>query len=50
MVKVLLLIAVLYCVFAPPRWDLAIRWKEANMRWAERLRKEKQERKNAKEG
>jgi hypothetical protein len=41
MLDYLLIGAVLYCIFSPPRWDLAIRWKEYNIEWARRLEEKK---------
>jgi hypothetical protein len=25
--------AVLYCLFSPPKWDIAILWKERQEKW-----------------
>lgn len=35
--------AIVILIVLPPRWDPAIRWKEFNMRWAERLRRDEDE-------
>lgn len=41
MSALLLWVGIAVLVLFPPRYDPAIRWKEYNLRWAERIRKRK---------